>query len=193
MDWIITAIAAYLLGSLPFGLLIASAMGLGDIRQIGSGNIGATNVLRTGNKRAAALTLLFDAGKGVVAVLVARAIFGEGAAGFAGLFVVIGHMFPVFLKFKGGKGVATFLGTLLALNFPAGLAACAAWLIAAALFRFSSLAAIIAAILAPAFTFHFYHMHGAILVAIISLLVVARHHANIRRLVKNDEPKIGQK
>ncbi len=193
MEWLITAIAAYILGSIPFGVAISAAFGLGDIRQIGSGNIGATNVLRTGNKFAAFLTLLLDAGKGAVAVLVARAVFGEGAAGFAGLFAVIGHLFPLFLKFKGGKGVATFLGTLLALSFPAGLAACAAWLVAATLFRMSSLAAIIAVALAPVFTFYFYHMHGAILVAVLSVIVIAKHHANIGRLLKGEEPKIGKK
>jgi glycerol-3-phosphate acyltransferase PlsY len=193
MDWIITAIAAYLLGSVPFGLVMARLFGLGDIRQIGSGNIGATNVLRSGNKLAAFLTLLLDVGKGAVAVLVARALFGEGAAGFAGLFAVLGHLFSVFLRFKGGKGVATFLGTLLALSFPAGLAACATWLVMAVLFRISSLSAITAALLAPAFTFYFYHMHGAVLVAVLSAIVIAKHHANIGRLLRGEEPKIGKK
>jgi len=193
MDWIITAIAAYILGSIPFGLVMAKLFGLGDIREIGSGNIGATNVLRTGNKPAAFLTLVLDAGKGAIAVLIARALFGEGAAGFAGLFAVLGHLFPLFLKFKGGKGVATFLGTLLALSFPAGLAACATWLMMAVFFRISSLSAIMAALLAPVFTFYFYHMHGAILVAVLSAVVIAKHHANIKRMLKGEEPKIGKK
>jgi glycerol-3-phosphate acyltransferase PlsY len=193
MSMLIAAVAGYLLGSIPFGLVMAKLFGLGDIRQIGSGNIGATNVLRTGNKLAAFLTLVLDAGKGAIAVLIARAVFGEGAAGVAGLFAVLGHLFPLFLRFKGGKGVATFLGTLLALSFPAGLAACATWLIMAVIFRISSLSAIMAALLAPVFTFYFYHMHGAALVAVLSLVVIAKHHANIGRLLKGEEPKIGKK
>ena len=192
MSMLIAAVAGYLLGSIPFGLVMAKLFGLGDIRQIGSGNIGATNVLRTGNKLAAFLTLVLDAGKGAIAVLIARAVFGEGAAGVAGLFAVLGHLFPLFLRFKGGKGVATFLGTLLALSFPAGLVACATWLIMAVIFRISSLSAIMAALLAPVFTFYFYHMHGAALVAVLSLVVIAKHHANIGRLLKGEEPKIGK-
>jgi len=193
MPMLIAAVAGYILGSIPFGLVMAKLFGLGDIRQIGSGNIGATNVLRTGNKLAAFLTLVLDAGKGAIAVVIARALFGEGAAGVAGLFAVLGHLFPLFLRFKGGKGVATFLGTLLALSFPAGLAACATWLIMAVIFRISSLSAIMAALLAPVFTFYFYHMHGAALVAVLSLVVIAKHHANIGRLLKGEEPKIGKK
>ena len=189
----LVAIAAYLLGSVPFGLVMARIFGLGDIRQIGSGNIGATNVLRTGNKPAALLTLVGDAGKGAAAVLIARAIAGESAAGIAGLFAMLGHLYSVFLGFKGGKGVATFLGTLLALSFPVGLAACATWLVTAVTTRISSLSALVAALLAPVFTVYFYHWHGAALVAVMTLLIVFKHSANIRRLLDGTEPKIGKK
>lgn len=192
MLFALSAVPAYILGSIPFGLVMARVFGLGDIREIGSGNIGATNVLRTGNKLAAFLTLVLDAGKGAFAVLIARALFGEGAAGVAALFAVIGHLFPIFLRFKGGKGVATFLGTLLALSFPAGLAACATWLVMALIFRISSLSAIVAALLAPVFTYFIYHPHGAAVVAILSVIVIAKHHANIRRLLKGEEPRIGK-
>ncbi|HBV54127.1 MAG TPA: glycerol-3-phosphate acyltransferase, partial [Rhodobacteraceae bacterium] len=126
---LIWAVLGYLLGSVPFGVVVTRLMGLGDVRQIGSGNIGATNVLRTGNKAAALATLLLDGGKGAVAVLIARAFAGEDAAQVAGLAAFTGHCFPVWLQFKGGKGVATFLGLLLALAWPVGLAACATWLV----------------------------------------------------------------
>ncbi|MDJ0826400.1 MAG: glycerol-3-phosphate 1-O-acyltransferase PlsY [Rhodobacter sp.] len=188
-----TAVLAYLLGSVPFGILMARIFGLGDLRQIGSGNIGATNVLRTGNKAAALLTLLGDAGKGAVAVLLARWLVGEGAAGIAGLFAMLGHLYSVFLGFKGGKGVATFMGTLLALSLPVGAAAGATWLVVAALFRFSSLSALAAAVLAPVYTFVFYHWHGAVLVAVLGLLIVGKHRENIRRLREGTESRIGQK
>ena len=168
MQYMIIAIGAYLLGSVPFGLVMARAFGLGDIRQIGSGNIGATNVLRTGHKLAAFLTLIGDAGKGAAAVLIARWIGGEDTAGIAALCAMLGHLYSVFLGFKGGKGVATFLGTLLALSFPVGLAACATWAVTALITRISSLSAMVAAVLAPIYMIVFYHWHGAILVAILS-------------------------
>ncbi len=186
-----TALLAYLLGSVPFGLVMARVFGLGDIRKIGSGNIGATNVLRTGNKPAAALTLIGDAGKGAVAVLIAREVAGESAAGIAGLFAMLGHCQSVFLGFRGGKGVATFLGTLLALSFPVGLAACATWAAVAAVFRISSLSAIVAALLAPVWALIFYHWHGAVLVALMTVLILVKHRENIARLRAGTEPKIG--
>ncbi len=193
MDLIITAFLAYLLGSVPFGIVTARAFGLGDLRQIGSGNIGATNVLRTGNKLAAFLTLLGDSGKGALAVLLARLIFGEAAAGIAALFAMLGHLYPIFLKFKGGKGVATFLGTLLALSFPTGLLACATWLIVALITRYSSLSALVAALLAPLYAVFFYHLHGAILLTLLTMLIFFKHRENIERLKEGTESKIGKK
>ncbi len=188
-----TAVLAYILGSVPFGLVMARLFGLGDIRKIGSGNIGATNVLRTGNKLAAALTLIGDAGKGAAAVLIARAVAGESAAGIAGLFAMLGHCQSVFLRFRGGKGVATFLGTLLALSFPVGAAACATWAAVAAVFRISSLSAIVAALLAPVWAVVFYHWHGAVLVALMTVLILFKHRENIARLRAGTEPRIGAK
>jgi glycerol-3-phosphate acyltransferase PlsY len=192
MTYLIVAAAAYLLGSIPFGILIARLFGLGDLRAIGSGNTGATNVLRTGNKPAAFLTLVLDSGKGAAAVLIARMFGGEDIAGLAALCAMIGHLFPIFLAFKGGKGVATFLGTLLALSFPVGIAACATWLVTAAIFRFSSLSALVTATLAPVFAYSLYHQHGAILVALMSALIFLRHASNIKRLLDGSEPKIGK-
>ncbi|MFN6978520.1 MAG: glycerol-3-phosphate 1-O-acyltransferase PlsY, partial [Gemmobacter sp.] len=145
----LAALFGYLAGSIPFGVLIARAFGLGDLRRIGSGNIGATNVLRTGNRRAAALTLILDAAKGGLAALAGAALAGPDAAQIAGLAAFLGHLYPVWLGFRGGKGVATFLGTLLAIAPLAGLAACAAWAITAALTRYSSLSALVAAALSP--------------------------------------------
>ena len=193
MSLLLAAILAYLLGSVPFGIVMSRLFGLGDLRSIGSGNIGATNVLRTGNKIAAFLTLLGDAGKGAVVVLLARWWVGESAAGVSGLFALLGHLFPIYLGFKGGKGVATFLGTLLALSFPAGLAACLAWLASAAVFRISSLSALICSVTAPLFALFFYHWHGAAVVAVMSLLVIFKHRPNINRLLAGTEPRIGQK
>ena len=189
---IVVALLSYLLGAIPFGLLITRVMGLGDLRQIGSGNIGATNVLRTGNKRAAAATLVLDAAKGAVAVLAARFAVGEDAAQLAALCSFLGHLFPVWLRFKGGKGVATFLGTLLALDWRVGLAACATWAVAAALTRISSLAALTAAALSTLWLMVFHQGQMILLVGILTLLVYARHWANLARIKAGTEPKIGR-
>lgn len=193
MTYLLVALGSYILGSIPFGLVICRLFGLGDIRQIGSGNIGATNVLRTGNKLAAFLTLVLDAGKGAIAVIVARSLGGEDVAGLAALFAMLGHLYPIFLKFKGGKGMATFLGTLLALSFPVGLACCATWLVTALITRISSASALVSAALAPIFTIYFYHLHGAVLILLLSALILYRHGANIRRLINGTEPKIQRK
>jgi glycerol-3-phosphate acyltransferase PlsY len=189
----LVALAAYLLGAVPFGMVIARVLGLGDLRQIGSGNIGATNVLRTGNKAAAAATLMLDAGKGAAAVLLARAMVGEDAAQLAGAAAFLGHCFPVYLKFKGGKGVATFLGTVLALAWPLGIGACLIWLACAYTFRFSSLAALIAALMTPAFAWGFGRPDAVALSAFLGFLIWVRHKENIIRLLSGTEPKIGAK
>lgn len=188
---ILTALLAYLLGAVPFGVLITRALGLGDLRRIGSGNIGATNVLRTGNKAAAAATLVLDGGKGAAAVLIARAALGADAAQLAGFAAFLGHLYPVWLGFRGGKGVATFLGTLLALVFPAGLAACATWLIVAVLARISSLSALVAAVSAPLWLTLFGRADAVTLALALAALVWLRHAANIRRLIDGTEPRIG--
>lgn len=190
---LLTAALAYLLGSVPFGLVITRAFGLGDLRKIGSGNIGATNVLRTGNKPAALATLLLDAGKGGIAVLLARAWVGEDAAQIAALFSFLGHLFPVWLGFRGGKGVATFIGTLLALAWPAGLAVCATWAAVAYVSRISSLSALVAAALATVWLILFEQAEMVLLATILAALVWVRHAANIRRLRDGTEPRIGAK
>jgi len=190
---LLVALASYLLGSIPFGLVITRALGLGDLRQIGSGNIGATNVLRTGNRAAAAATLGLDAAKGAIAVLLARALVGPDAAQVAALFAFLGHLYPVWLKFSGGKGVATFLGTLLALAWPVGLAACATWAVTAAATRISSLSALVAAGLAPVWLLIFGRGQMLALVVILAALVFLRHGANIARLRAGTEPRIGAK
>lgn len=189
----LVVVAAYLLGSVPFGLVMARLFGLGDIRRIGSGNIGATNVLRTGNRTAAFLTLVLDAGKGGAAVLAARALLAEDAAQLAGAAAFLGHCFPVFLGFRGGKGVATFLGTLLALFWPAGVAACISWVLTAAAFRISSLAALVAAALAPAWVVLFGMPEATAMTVALAALVFLRHDQNIRRLISGDEPRIGRR
>ncbi|MFD1912706.1 glycerol-3-phosphate 1-O-acyltransferase PlsY [Halodurantibacterium flavum] len=187
------AVGAYLLGSIPFGVVIARAFGLGDLRKIGSGNIGATNVLRTGNRFAAFLTLLLDAGKGAIAVLIARLAVGEDAAQVAAGASFLGHIFPVFLGFRGGKGVATFLGTLLALSFPVGLAACATWLAVALVLRISSLSALMAAALSPVWMWLLGAERMVALGVMLAVLIFVRHHANITRLIAGTEPRIGRK
>ena len=183
----------YLLGSIPFGMVLASVMGLGNLRDIGSGNIGATNVLRTGSKKAAALTLVLDGGKAAVAVLLARAFAGEDAAQLAGLMAFVGHCFPIWLKFKGGKGVATFLGLLIALSWPIGLASCATWLVTAVLTRISSLSALVAAALSTAWMVVFLQGHLFFLGMALTLLIFWTHRTNIARLRAGTEPKIGKK
>ncbi|WP_209834723.1 glycerol-3-phosphate 1-O-acyltransferase PlsY [Ruegeria sp. HKCCE3926] len=186
------AVVGYLLGSIPFGLLLAKVMGLGNLREIGSGNIGATNVLRTGNKAAAALTLLFDAAKGVVAVLIARAYAGEDAAQIAALFAFLGHCFPIWLGFKGGKGVATFLGLWLALDWRVGVACCLSWLVAAAIWRISSVGALAAAALSTTWVLVLTNGHSFILGIILTLMIYWRHSTNVARIKAGTEPKIGK-
>lgn len=197
-------VAGYLVGSVPFGLVLTRMAGLGDIRSIGSGNIGATNVLRTGRKGLALATLLLDAGKGAVAVVVARAVWGPDAALLSGYGALLGHLFPVWLGFKGGKGVATTLGTLIAVDWTVGLAACATWLVVAGLFRYSSLAALLAVAAAPLYAWKLpllwapgAEAAGDLAVvafaAFAALLVWIKHHANVRRLLAGTEPKIGRK
>jgi len=190
---ILWAVLGYLMGSIPFGMILARGMGLGNLRDIGSGNIGATNVLRTGNKTAAALTLILDGAKGAVALLLARATAGEDAAQIAALMAMLGHCYPVWLRFAGGKGVATFLGIWLAYAWPVGLACCVAWLIAAAATRISSMGAIAAASFSTMFLVFFGYGAALILGIALTLLVAWRHRANISRIKAGTEPKIGQK
>ena len=191
MTFLLAAVLGYLLGSVPFGLVITKAAGLGDIRKVGSGNIGATNVLRTGRKDLAAATLVLDSGKGALAVLIAYALGWSPEV--AGATAFLGHCFPVWLKFEGGKGVATFLGTLLALWFPAGIFACAVWLGCAFLFRYSSLAALTAAAASPLVLFAMGKAAFAVAALFMAGLIFIRHKANIDRLLKGEEPKIGKK
>ena len=190
----------YLLGSIPFGVIVMKAAGAGDPRAIGSGNIGATNVLRSGRRDLAALTLLGDGGKGAVAVLIAWLATrgaGEAAQGvltsLAGGAAFFGHLFPVWLGFKGGKGVATFFGTLLAAAWPVGLIGGATWILMAALFRISSLAALTAAVVAPVAALLLHRPAVAVLALVMAVLIYIRHLPNIARLLKGEEPRIGGK
>ena len=185
-------IAAYLLGSIPFGFIVTRLAGLGDIRQFGSGNIGATNVLRTGRKDLAALTLLLDGGKGALAILLAMR-FGPDMAIFCAGGVIIGHIFSIWLKLRGGKGVATTFGVLIALAWPIGLVACAIWVAVAALTRYSSLAAAISIVAVPGLTKAFDYPQISNFTIALAMLILLRHIGNLRRLFRGEEPKIGQK
>ena len=194
------AVGGYLLGSIPFGVIVMKAAGAGDPRAIGSGNIGATNVLRSGRRDLAALTLLGDGGKGAVAVLIAWLAtrgLSDQAQGvltcLAGGAAFLGHLFPVWLGFKGGKGVATFFGTLLAAAWPVGMIAGATWLLMAALLRMSSLAALTAAVVAPIAAVLLHRPAVAVLAVAMAALIYIRHRENIRRLLKGEEPRIGRK
>ena len=191
VNLIYAAVFAYLCGSVPFGLLLTRAAGLGDIRNIGSGNIGATNVLRTGNRWLAAATLVLDAAKAALPILVARYYWGENAAMLAAIFAFLGHCFPVWLNFKGGKGVAVMIGSLLALSWPVGLIFCAVWLVIAFAQKMSSLAALTAAATAPIFAFVMVNEWLAGAVAVMALMLFFQHRANIARLMTGTEPKIG--
>jgi glycerol-3-phosphate acyltransferase PlsY len=190
--YVAAIIFGYLLGSIPFGLIITRIAGMGDVRKIGSGNIGATNVLRTGNRKLAALTLALDMLKGTVAVLIAG-MWGPGLAIAAGFAAFIGHLFPVWLGFKGGKGVATYLGVLLGLAWPAALVFAVVWLAVAYLSKYSSLAALVAAVAVPVYLFWSGPAAVAWLFTAMSIIVFAKHHANIRRLLDGNESRIGAK
>jgi len=198
-DWIGRAplfatalVVGYLLGSIPFGLIFGWLAGAGDVRRIGSGNIGATNVLRTGKKWAAAATLICDAAKGAIAVLLTGR-YGAEAAVLAGVGAFLGHIFPVWLRFRGGKGVATLLGVTLALDWRVGLLACAIWLVVAAIWRISSLSALIAAAATAPLYALFREPPFAVAAILLALLVAVTHRANIARLARGEEPRIGQK
>ncbi len=191
LDLLVFALG-YLLGAIPFGLLLTRAAGAGDIRSIGSGNIGATNVLRTGRKDLAAATLLLDAAKGAAAVLLAG-LFAPQAVTIAALGAFVGHIASFWLGFSGGKGVATFLGALVALYWPAGLAACAVWLGAAAIWRYSSLAALLASLAAPLLLWAFGRGDQALVMALMAALLWWKHSENISRLLAGAESRIGWK
>ena len=191
---VISAVGGYLMGSVPFGVIAARLGGIGDIRKIGSGNIGATNVLRSGRKDLAALTLTGDIGKGVAAALIARALWGETAGAIAGGAAFLGHLYPVWLRFKGGKGVATFFGVCLAVAGPAGVLSALTWIGMAALFRISSLAALTAAALAPLYALATDQPPASVGLAVfMAVLIFIRHAANIERLINGQEPRIGKK
>jgi glycerol-3-phosphate acyltransferase PlsY len=186
-------IVGYLLGSIPFGLILTRLAGTGDIRSLGSGNIGATNVLRTGRRGLAAATLLGDMLKGAVAVLVMKNVGGTDPALAAGFAAVLGHVFPVWLNFKGGKGVATYIGVLIAVSWPVALSFCIVWIVVAGLFRYSSLAGLIATLVTPALLWVFVRGNADWVFAILTVLIWVMHRSNISRLLAGTETKIGSK
>ena len=181
---------AYLIGSIPFGIIISKIMGLGNLRNIGSGNIGATNVLRTGNKLAAILTLIFDLLKGAIAVIITYYIFNDTTAQIAALSSFLGHCFPIWLKFKGGKGVATFIGISLALYWPAGILICLTWVLTAFLSRISSLSALISSLSSILWVWILGVPSAVFVMTVLTILIWFRHIENIKRIIKNTEPKI---
>ena len=189
----LAVVIGYLLGSIPFGLVLTRLAGTADLRSIGSGNIGATNVLRTGRKGLAAATLLLDALKGTAAVIISGAFGGPEAAMLAGLGAFLGHLFPVWLKFRGGKGVAVYIGILIGLFWPAAVLFCVIWLITAVLTRYSSVSALVASVLTPLFLLLLGHSSLALLFAVLTLLLLFMHRANIQRLRAGTEGKIGEK
>ena len=193
LPWLLLALAGgYVIGSIPMGVIVARLFKLGDLRKIGSGNIGATNVLRTGNKLAAALTLIVDMAKGLIAVLIFLR-WGDLAAQAAGIGAVLGHCLPVWLWFRGGKGVATFIGVIFGFFWQAGILVCVTWLAVAALFRISSLSALAAAVSAPVWLLLLGRPEAVLAAAVLAAWLILRHHANIRRLLAGTEPRIGKK
>jgi len=192
-SFVLAFLFGYLCGSIPFGLILTKLAGTQDLRSIGSGNIGATNVLRTGNKGLAAATLLGDMLKGTIAVIVAGHFGGPNAAIAAGIGAFVGHLFPVWLKFKGGKGVATYIGVLLGLFWPGALAFCAIWIAVAVIFRYSSLAALVASLIVPVMLFWSQHTALAAVFALMTAALWIMHRANIQRLMSGTEGKIGKK
>ena len=190
MNIFLVILFAYLIGSIPFGIIISKIMGLGNLRNIGSGNIGATNVLRTGNKLAAILTLIFDLLKGAIAVIITYYIFNDTTAQIAALSSFLGHCFPIWLKFKGGKGVATFIGISLALYWPAGILICLTWVLIAFLSRTSSLSALISSLSSILWVWVLGAPSAVFIMTVLTILIWYRHTENIKRIIKNTEPKI---
>ena len=190
MNIFLVILFAYLIGSIPFGIIISKIMGLGNLRNIGSGNIGATNVLRTGNKLAAILTLIFDLLKGAISVIITYYIFNDTTAQIAALSSFLGHCFPIWLKFKGGKGVATFIGISLALYWPAGILICLTWVLTAFLSRISSLSALISSLSSILWVWILGVPSAVFVMTVLTILIWFRHIENIKRIIKNTEPKI---